>query len=95
MKTKQAPKNVYYRRIENGRRISIGEYIRAKWNSICHPFREGDEQSIQGLAWQFKNWYHTNPERPILLVAYRGSERSTGEYLKTELAKHGVTVELE
>lgn len=72
-KKAKPPYNIYVRYIENGKKFSVGEYIRAKWNNVCDPFLVNDQNAIKELK-RMIEVYQLVQQRTIVLVDYRGSE---------------------
>lgn len=68
---KKAPFKVYCRYVEGGQRISVGEYVRAKWNNIMNPFKLTDESSLLELATSIKE-FKKKQGREVEIVGYRG-----------------------
>ncbi len=76
-KTKQKlPYNLYVRYIEDGKKFSVGEYLRAKWNNVCDPFLVNDINAINSLKLNMLT-YQATQKRDIALIGYRGSEAAT------------------
>lgn len=70
---KTTPKTLYVRYIENEKKFSVGEYIRAKWNNVCKPFLVNDETSLKLLKNQILT-YKLKTKRDIVLAGYLGSK---------------------
>lgn len=66
------PKNIYVRRLANGR-FSVGEYIRGKWYNVVDPFR-GDDAVAIGTMLHLILHFENKEGRPVALVSYGGGE---------------------
>ena len=66
------PKNIYVRYVENGNKVSVGEYMRAKWFNIVDPFSLTNVDAVRDLRVQI-DLYKTKTKREVVLVNYRGS----------------------
>jgi len=67
MKTIQ-PKKLYIRKIENGRKISVGEYILVKWRNIINPFKITDTNEIEKLHQLIIEFRQNNKNREVVAI---------------------------
>lgn len=66
------PYNLYVRMIANGKKISVGEYIRGKWNNAMDPFAFDDDQGFIDLAGQIAV-FEKKMNRKVEIVPYGGN----------------------
>ena len=77
MKTKAkpkepTPKRLWVRRIENGKKFSVGEYVRAKWRNAVDPFRTDDTAALHRLAGVIA-LFEKHEKRKVVFIGYGGS----------------------
>lgn len=67
-----APKNIYVRFVEGGKKVSVGEYSSAKWRNVVDPFSIENFDAVRDLRTQIEI-FKRSEKRDVLLVNYRGS----------------------
>lgn len=75
MKT-QRPKKLFVRFVENQTKLSVGEYLNAKWRNVCDPFKINDKESVQQLKRDIEV-FKIRTKREVEFVAYCGSDALT------------------
>lgn len=64
-------KRIYARVLADGK-ISVGEYVSAKWNNIIKPFKPSDEVARQELRELVALYHKRHPGTPVHVEGYRG-----------------------
>jgi hypothetical protein len=69
---KQPSKKLWVRFIDDGRKLSVGEYLNAKWRNVIDPFVLDDLDSIKALIERLE-LYKLRVKREVEFVSYGGS----------------------
>jgi hypothetical protein len=69
---KKPSKKLWVRFIEGGRKLSVGEYLRAKWHNTLDPFDLNDMGSVSVLVALIEA-YKKREKRDVEFVSYGGS----------------------
>lgn len=67
-------------------KISVGEYINAKWRNLYEPFGCKDAEAVRKLSVDIQT-FEAKTHRPVVFEGYRGNTRAV-ELLEDAIRKY-------